>query len=202
MDCARVCDNACLRISLGLLSPTPCGFSRVSGQETETLVMEEDAQPLEQPIIAPVIAKKFEVEEREAMHMHGGLDFMAGLMSAPHLCCNVAVIGHLHHGKTMIMDMLVKQTHEVSSQATQAALSCHSLVSFASRDVRCAPTTDSFRASGPSKGWRSGAGSRLQQFRSRAVVALPCWLHSKSQPLVSSLVTARCGTSGGTTRRS
>eukprot|EP00951_Prasinocladus_malaysianus_P046590 scaffold647795_cov45-Prasinocladus_malaysianus.AAC.2 len=61
------------------------------GQDTETLVMEEDAQPLEQPLIAPVIAKKFEVEEREALEMHAGLDFMAGLMTTPHLCSNVAV---------------------------------------------------------------------------------------------------------------
>uniref|UniRef100_A0A061R8M5 SNU114 homolog n=1 Tax=Tetraselmis sp. GSL018 TaxID=582737 RepID=A0A061R8M5_9CHLO len=83
------------------------------GAETETLVMEEDAQPLEQPIIAPIKVKKFEVEEREALNMHAGLDFMAGLMSTPHLCSTVAIVGHLHHGKTMIMDMLLNQTHEV-----------------------------------------------------------------------------------------
>mmetsp|Transcript_14693 Transcript_14693/g.41340 ORF Transcript_14693/g.41340 Transcript_14693/m.41340 type:complete len:992 (-) Transcript_14693:61-3036(-) len=83
------------------------------GQGTEALVMEEDAQPLEEPLIAPIKVKKFEVEEREALHMHAGLDFMTGLMSTPHLCSTVAVIGHLHHGKTTVMDMLVKQTHEV-----------------------------------------------------------------------------------------
>eukprot|EP00873_Tetraselmis_striata_P045198 jgi/Tetstr1/465462/TSEL_010146.t1 len=83
------------------------------GAGTETLVMEEDAQPLEQPIIAPIRVKKFEVEERESLSMHAGLDFMAGLMSTPHLGSVVAVVGHLHHGKTMIMDMLTKQTHEV-----------------------------------------------------------------------------------------
>jgi hypothetical protein len=93
------------------------------GQGTETLVMEEDAQPLEQPIIAPIKVKKFEVEERDALQMHAGLDFMAGLMSTPHLCSVVAVVGHLHHGKTMIMDMLTKQTHEVS----QHSHTCRSL---------------------------------------------------------------------------
>ena len=75
--------------------------------------MEEDAQPLEQPIIAPIRVKKFEIEERDALKMHAGEEFMAGLMATPHLCCIVAVVGHLHHGKTMVMDMLVKQTHDV-----------------------------------------------------------------------------------------
>lgn len=32
-------------------------------------------------------------------------------MDHPHLIRNVAVIGHLHHGKTTFMDMFVKQTH-------------------------------------------------------------------------------------------
>lgn len=37
------------------------------GKETETLVQEEDAQPLEVPIIAPVKQKRFEVEAKEAL---------------------------------------------------------------------------------------------------------------------------------------
>lgn len=37
------------------------------GKETETLVQEEDAQPLEVPIVAPVRQKRFEVEAREAL---------------------------------------------------------------------------------------------------------------------------------------
>lgn len=49
----------------------------------ETLVMEEDAQPLEQPIIAPVVDKKFELVEREAPETAYSLDFLTGLMSNP-----------------------------------------------------------------------------------------------------------------------
>lgn len=29
---------------------------------------------------------------------------------------NVAVVGHLHHGKTTVMDMLVEQTHDVKHE--------------------------------------------------------------------------------------
>jgi hypothetical protein len=33
-------------------------------------------------------------------------------MDHPALIRNVALVGHLHHGKTAFMDMLVRQTHE------------------------------------------------------------------------------------------
>lgn len=39
--------------------------------------------------------------------------FLAGLAGNPALVRNVALIGHLHHGKTAIMDMLVEQTHHI-----------------------------------------------------------------------------------------
>lgn len=46
----------------------PAGASclQVYGPETETLVMEEDAQPLEVPIVKPVREVKLEVKQREA----------------------------------------------------------------------------------------------------------------------------------------
>lgn len=40
---------------------------------------------------------------------------MTGLMSSPALMRNVAIAGHLHHGKTCFMDRLIESTHtEVS----------------------------------------------------------------------------------------
>eukprot|EP00898_Chlorokybus_atmophyticus_P001260 jgi/Chlat1/2134/Chrsp17S02725 len=82
------------------------------GEETEALVMEEDAQPLEQPIVAPVKAKRFEVLQKGKIVPYFSPEFLSGLMSNPALVRNVAVVGHLHHGKTILMDMLVEQTHQ------------------------------------------------------------------------------------------
>lgn len=37
---------------------------------------------------------------------------MVDLMSHPESVRNVAVVGHLHHGKTALLDMLVHETHD------------------------------------------------------------------------------------------
>jgi len=34
-------------------------------------------------------------------------------MSFPEMIRNVAIVGHLHHGKTALMDALVLQTHKL-----------------------------------------------------------------------------------------
>lgn len=39
--------------------------SEVYGEEVETLVQEEDAQPLTQPIVAPIKVRKWTVEEKD-----------------------------------------------------------------------------------------------------------------------------------------
>lgn len=38
-------------------------------------------------------------------------EFLCGLLKTPSLVRNVSLVGHLHHGKTLIMDMLVEATH-------------------------------------------------------------------------------------------
>ena len=78
----------------------------------ETMVQEEDAQPLTQPIIAPIQQKKFTVQEIDLPKVHFSRDFMTDLMSFPEQIRNIAFAGHLHHGKTALMDMLVMQTHD------------------------------------------------------------------------------------------
>lgn len=35
------------------------------------------------------------------------------MTSFPEMVRNVAVVGHLHHGKTALMDMLVFETHKL-----------------------------------------------------------------------------------------
>ena len=52
-----------------------------------------------------------EVIEREALPALYPAEFLVGLMDNPNLVRNIALVGHLHHGKTSLMDMLVEQTH-------------------------------------------------------------------------------------------
>jgi 116 kDa U5 small nuclear ribonucleoprotein component len=79
--------------------------------DAEVLIQEEDTQPLETPIIASISSKVFEHLETELPDTTYDRKYMAGLMDTPMLVRNIAVVGHLHHGKTALMDMLVQNTH-------------------------------------------------------------------------------------------
>ncbi|KAL9121166.1 MAG: hypothetical protein Q9187_002281, partial [Circinaria calcarea] len=89
---------------------------QVYGPDVETMVQEEDAQPLSQPIIAPIQQKKFTVQEVDLPRVHFARDFMTDLMNFPDQIRNIAFAGHLHHGKTALMDMLVMQTHDLDER--------------------------------------------------------------------------------------
>ncbi|CAI7637778.1 unnamed protein product [Penicillium glandicola] len=89
---------------------------QVYGEDVETMVQEEDAQPLSEPIIAPVQQKKFAITETELPPVHFSREFMSDLLNFPAQTRNVAIVGHLHHGKTAFMDMLVKQTHDLTER--------------------------------------------------------------------------------------
>lgn len=89
---------------------------QVYGADVETMVQEEDAQPLTEPIIAPVEQKKFTIEEADLPPVHFDREFMTDLMSLPGQIRNVAFAGHLHHGKTALMDMLVLETHDIQDR--------------------------------------------------------------------------------------
>jgi 116 kDa U5 small nuclear ribonucleoprotein component len=90
--------------------------AQVYGPDVETMVEEEDAQPLSQPIIAPVQRKKFAVQEVDLPEVTYSRDFMTDLLSFPEQIRNIAFAGHLHHGKTAFMDMLVMQTHDLQGR--------------------------------------------------------------------------------------
>ncbi|KAJ5902427.1 Translation elongation/initiation factor/Ribosomal beta-barrel [Penicillium taxi] len=89
---------------------------QVYGVDVETLVEEEDAQPLSEPIIAPVQQKKFTIQETELPEVYFSRQFMSDMLNHPDQTRNVALMGHLHHGKTAFMDMLVQQTHDLSER--------------------------------------------------------------------------------------
>ncbi|KAJ4731396.1 elongation factor family protein [Rhynchospora pubera] len=87
----------------------------VYGEDVETLVMDEDELPLEQPIIKPVREIKYEATSHTAPKARIPTEFLLGLASNPTLVRNVALIGHVQHGKTVFMDMLVEQTHDITT---------------------------------------------------------------------------------------
>ncbi|KAK5992486.1 Elongation factor Tu GTP-binding domain-containing protein 2 [Cladobotryum mycophilum] len=89
---------------------------QVYGADVETRVEEEDAQPLSEPIIAPVEQKKFNIEEDDLPPVFFDREFMTDLMNFPEQIRNVALAGHLHHGKTAFMDMLVLETHNITDR--------------------------------------------------------------------------------------
>uniref|UniRef100_T1IT65 116 kDa U5 small nuclear ribonucleoprotein component n=1 Tax=Strigamia maritima TaxID=126957 RepID=T1IT65_STRMM len=83
----------------------------VYGPDVETIVHEEDTQALTQPIIAPIKNKKFCVAEQDLPVTVYDIEFLADLMDNTDLIRNVALIGHLHHGKTTFVDCVMEQTH-------------------------------------------------------------------------------------------
>jgi U5 small nuclear ribonucleoprotein component len=116
----------------------------VYGPDVETIVQEEDAQPLTEPIIQPIRLKKFSHEvqdlpttvydleygfsvecfERVSKEMFClMIRFMTDLMDNTELIRNVAFVGHLHHGKTTFIDCIVEQTHpELKSKEGKAVM--------------------------------------------------------------------------------
>lgn len=89
----------------------------VYGPDVETVVQEEDTQPLTEPIVKPVRRKKFQVFdfylcnllilliaflqaiEQELPDTVYDKEYLADIMDCQHLIRNVAIAGHLHHGK-------------------------------------------------------------------------------------------------------
>lgn len=85
----------------------------VYGQDVQALVQEEDTQLLSVPIIAPTKVKKTLIMEKGLPVTKFNKEFLADLIGIPWLIRNVVVVGHIHAGKTALMDMLVCQTHDM-----------------------------------------------------------------------------------------
>ena len=74
------------------------------------------------PIIAPVKQKNFQVEDK-ALPTNYSDEFLAGLMNSSTLTRNVAVAGHLHHGKTVVSCKAPFQRQMPSVSALEAFMS-------------------------------------------------------------------------------
>ena len=86
---------------------------QVFGPDVEVLVQEEDTQPLTEPIVAPHKVKSFAIEEKDLPPIHYSREYMIQLTQSPDTVRNVALVGHLHHGKTGLIDLLVTETHDI-----------------------------------------------------------------------------------------
>jgi len=92
----------------------------VYGKDTETLVETEDGQSLEVPIIQSAKTKRFEIRSEDKQldasdaKLKCNSEFLEMLWQTPVLSRNVCIAGHLHHGKSSLVDALVEETHDVS----------------------------------------------------------------------------------------
>ena len=91
-------------------------------RQVETTVQEEDTQPITQPIVAPIKPKDFDLVEKKLPTTRYSTEFLTSLMAHPALVRNIAVIGHLHHGKTSLIDNLVQATHVFETPASREGL--------------------------------------------------------------------------------
>ena len=83
---------------------------QIFGKGVEAIVEEEDHQPLTQPIIEPPKDKFHQVFRHDLPELHYSTEFLAQLMQKPQLVRSVAILGHLHHGKTLLSDLLIEST--------------------------------------------------------------------------------------------
>ena len=83
---------------------------QVYGKNVEAILEEEDNQPLTVPIVAPQKTKLNVVLRKNPPQTKYEIEYLTSLMENPSLIRNVAILGHLHHGKTLLSDMLINQT--------------------------------------------------------------------------------------------
>ena len=82
---------------------------------------------LQVPIIAPVKQKKFQIENKSVPTNYSD-EFLVGLLNSPSLTRNIAVAGHLHHGKTVVSCLLRKLQPYVLKTRDGHNLCSHSFI--------------------------------------------------------------------------
>ena len=87
------------------------------GEGVRTAVLDEDAMDLDTPIVEPVVTKSHHVAGESAEDASPFLysdEFLTGIVSneTTRTRRGVAIVGHLHHGKTTLIDCLLEGTLE------------------------------------------------------------------------------------------
>ena len=88
--------------------------------DAEVVVHEEDTQPITVPIVDPQVVSTFDAVEAQFPETSFDFDFMGGHMGLPEFTRLVSVVGHLHHGKTTLLDIFVNATHPGKSESLRA----------------------------------------------------------------------------------
>lgn len=86
-------------------------YAQPYDKDVETLVEEEDQQPLSEPIIAPLKHKILQSQDVELPRTTYSKEFLRELQAVPSRIRNVAIVGNLHAGKTCFMDLLLMSSH-------------------------------------------------------------------------------------------
>lgn len=85
----------------------------VYGEDVDAVVELEDQQPLTEPIIKPIKqAQKF-IAEKDLPTTNYRKEYLVDLLKFPELTRMISVVGHLHHGKTSFVDMIINHTHQM-----------------------------------------------------------------------------------------
>ena len=84
----------------------------IYGDGVETITMEEDTQNIAEPLVKPIKTRSISVLESRVPETVYDSEYLAGFMTSRSLVRNVAFVGHIHSGKTTLMDMLIESTHK------------------------------------------------------------------------------------------
>ncbi|OII76702.1 U5 small nuclear ribonucleoprotein subunit [Cryptosporidium andersoni] len=94
---------------------------KIFGKDVEILFEDEDMHHIDTPTIVPLKDNKFDLVEGDInrIQITFSYDYMKDMMKQPKLIRNVAIVGDLHHGKTSLIDMLIRITHKFSNLKTE-----------------------------------------------------------------------------------
>ena len=91
----------------------------IYGDGVEAITMEEDTQNIAEPLVKPIKTRSISVLESRVPETVYDNEYLAGFMTSRSLVRNVAFVGHIHSGKTTLMDMLIESTHKESWESSK-----------------------------------------------------------------------------------